>query len=97
MANRRQISQECDDVIFVKQVRPRSAASATRSTSWKGWSMPLNGTVCQAMWWWDDHLRGYGGRTKMIDGLVFESVEVRDRMVNSGMEGSASESTERFA
>jgi|WetSurMetagenome_2_1015567.scaffolds.fasta_scaffold198003_2 hypothetical protein len=33
----------------------------------------------------------------MIDGLVFESVEVRDRMVNSGMEGSASESTERFA
>jgi uncharacterized protein YndB with AHSA1/START domain len=38
-----------------------------------------------------------GGSTKIIDTLVFQSVEDRDGMLQMGMERGASESTERLA
>jgi uncharacterized protein YndB with AHSA1/START domain len=38
-----------------------------------------------------------GGRTRMLDSLVFQTVEDRDGMLQTGMEGGASESTERLA
>jgi uncharacterized protein YndB with AHSA1/START domain len=37
------------------------------------------------------------GKTKLIDQSVFQSVEDRDGMLQSGMEGGATESMDRFA
>lgn len=37
-----------------------------------------------------------GGRTRMIDSSVFQSVADRDGMLASGMEGGAAESMDRF-
>lgn len=38
-----------------------------------------------------------GGKTKMIDASVFQSVEDRDGMLQAGMESGTQESMERFA
>jgi uncharacterized protein YndB with AHSA1/START domain len=37
-----------------------------------------------------------GGKTKMTDQLVFQSIEDRDGMVQAGMESGANESMDRF-
>src|SRR4051794_32418110 len=39
----------------------------------------------------------HNGKTKMTDSSVFQSVEDRDGMLQSGMEGGAAESLDRFA
>ena len=39
----------------------------------------------------------HNGKTKMIDSAVFQSVEDRDDMLNSGMERGATETMDRFA
>jgi uncharacterized protein YndB with AHSA1/START domain len=39
----------------------------------------------------------HDGKTKMTDSSVFQSVEDRDGMLQSGMEGGAAESLDRFA